>query len=97
MKVIDERVARRGGAGSEVMPDGRILIVDDEYGVRSGIRTILEMEGYDVREADCGEAALLCLDTSPWTWCCWTTACPTWTASPCWGASRSAASRPWCA
>jgi signal transduction histidine kinase len=41
---------------------GSILIVDDEYGVRSGIRTILEMEGYDVAEAGDGAAALRALD-----------------------------------
>lgn len=40
------------------MATGSILIVDDEYGVRSGIRTILEMEDYEVDEADTGEAAL---------------------------------------
>jgi two-component system phosphate regulon sensor histidine kinase PhoR len=40
------------------MATGSILIVDDEYGVRSGIRTILEMDGYDVDEAETGAAAL---------------------------------------
>ena len=40
------------------MATGSILIVDDEYGVRSGIRTILEMDGYDVDEAADGAAAL---------------------------------------
>jgi len=40
------------------MPTGSILVVDDEYGVRSGIRTILEMEGYDVGEAGDGASAL---------------------------------------
>ena len=44
------------------MAEGSILIVDDEYGVRSGIRTILEMEGYDVGEAADGAAALAALD-----------------------------------
>jgi two-component system, OmpR family, phosphate regulon sensor histidine kinase PhoR len=47
------------------MADGRILIVDDEYGVRSGIRTILEMEGYAAAEAECGEAALLYMEREP--------------------------------
>jgi signal transduction histidine kinase len=40
------------------MSEGSILIVDDEYGVRSGIRTILEMDGYEVGEAGDGAAAL---------------------------------------
>jgi len=44
------------------MADGSILIVDDEYGVRSGIRTILEMEGYEVSEAGDGAGALAALD-----------------------------------
>jgi two-component system sensor histidine kinase VicK len=44
------------------MAEGSILIVDDEYGVRSGIRTILEMDGYDVAEAGDGASALAALD-----------------------------------
>lgn len=44
------------------MTAGSILVVDDEYGVRSGIRTILEMEGYDVGEAGDGAGALTQLD-----------------------------------
>jgi two-component system sensor histidine kinase VicK len=43
------------------MAEGSILIVDDEYGVRSGIRTILEMDGYDVGEAGDGAGALAAL------------------------------------
>jgi signal transduction histidine kinase len=43
------------------MAAGSILVVDDEYGVRSGIRTILEMEGYDVGEAGDGAEALALL------------------------------------
>ncbi len=44
------------------MAEGSILIVDDEYGVRSGIRTILEMDGYEVGEAGDGAAALAALE-----------------------------------
>ena len=44
------------------MTAGSILVVDDEYGVRSGIRTILEMEGYDVDEAGDGAEALAQLE-----------------------------------
>ena len=43
------------------MAEGSILIVDDEYGVRSGIRTILEMDGYEVAEAADGADALAAL------------------------------------
>jgi len=39
------------------MAGGRVLVVDDEYGVRSGLRAILEMEGYEVAEAGDGAAA----------------------------------------
>lgn len=39
----------------------RVLVVDDEYGVRSGIRQILEIEGYEVEEAATGEEALALL------------------------------------
>ena len=66
------------------MAEGSILIVDDEYGVRSGIRTILEMEGYEVAEAGDGAGGA----ARPWTSAtttspCSTTACPTPTASAC--------------
>lgn len=47
------------------MAEGSVLIIDDEYGVRSGIRTILEMEGYAVREAETGAAAMLALEHGP--------------------------------
>jgi two-component system phosphate regulon sensor histidine kinase PhoR len=43
------------------MTPARILVVDDEYGVRSGIRQILELEGYEVEEAATGEEALALL------------------------------------
>jgi len=42
----------------------RILVVDDEYGVRSGIRQILEMEGYRVDDAATGQEALFLLEKS---------------------------------
>jgi two-component system phosphate regulon sensor histidine kinase PhoR len=43
------------------MTAARILVVDDEYGVRSGIRQILEIEGYEVEEAATGGEALALL------------------------------------
>jgi two-component system phosphate regulon sensor histidine kinase PhoR len=39
----------------------RILVVDDEYGVRSAVRQVLEMEGYQVSAAATGEEALALL------------------------------------
>jgi len=45
------------------MTTARILVVDDEYGVRSGIRQILEMEGYEVQDAETGHEALALLET----------------------------------
>jgi DNA-binding NtrC family response regulator len=35
----------------------RILVVDDETGIRSGVSEILLLEGYAVDAADCGRAA----------------------------------------
>jgi signal transduction histidine kinase/DNA-binding NarL/FixJ family response regulator len=46
------------------MADGHILVIDDEYGVRSGIHQILELEGYRVDEAETGEEALRKLDAA---------------------------------
>jgi two-component system nitrogen regulation response regulator NtrX len=40
------------------MARGRILIVDDEQGIRNTLRQILEDEGYTVEEAETGEAGL---------------------------------------
>ncbi len=39
-----------------------VLVVDDEADVRLVARVILEAAGYDVHEADSGEAALTALD-----------------------------------
>jgi two-component system, OmpR family, phosphate regulon sensor histidine kinase PhoR len=44
------------------MSKGRVLVVDDEYGIRSGVDQILEMEGYEVEEAETGKEALQALD-----------------------------------
>jgi len=42
-----------------------ILVIDDEYGVRSGISQILELEGYTVEVAATGREALALLDARP--------------------------------
>ncbi len=58
-----ERASAAGGAPgtSPAVVPARILVVDDEYGVRSAVRTILEMEGYEVADASTGEEALALL------------------------------------
>ncbi|MGA9753309.1 MAG: sigma-54 dependent transcriptional regulator [Acidobacteriota bacterium] len=45
------------------MARGRILVVDDEEGIRNTLRQILEDEGYDVEEAGTGESALGLLES----------------------------------
>lgn len=40
------------------MPQKKILVVDDEIGIRNLLRRVLKGEGYDVREAGSGEEAM---------------------------------------
>ena len=47
------------------MSKGRVLVVDDEYGIRSGVDQILELEGYEVEEAETGDEALRALEGPP--------------------------------
>ena len=61
-----------------------ILIVDDEPNVRLNYRITLETEGFEVREASSGNAALQrigCQKSSIWQFS--TCACRKWTASNC--------------
>jgi two-component system phosphate regulon sensor histidine kinase PhoR len=44
------------------MSKGRVLVIDDEYGIRSGVHQILEMEGFEVEEAETGKEALEALE-----------------------------------
>ena len=46
------------------MPEGRILVVDDELSMREVLEITLRQEGYDVTLADGGEAALRALDAA---------------------------------
>jgi PAS domain S-box-containing protein len=56
---VDEAVAERLPAPGELMiGTGRILLVEDEEGVRRLARLILERQGYAVLEASSGEEAL---------------------------------------
>src|SRR5687767_14398125 len=43
--------------------NGRILVVDDEPGIRKAVRVMLEKAGYDVLEADNGETAIEVINT----------------------------------
>ena len=59
-----------------------VVIVDDHPGFRASARMLLEAEGYEVvGEAEDGARA--CVWWPSWipTWCCWTSSCPTSTAS----------------
>ncbi|MCX6603800.1 MAG: response regulator [Acidobacteria bacterium] len=46
-------------------PAKRILVVDDEEGIRTLVRKVLERNGFEVSEADSGETALTLLGTDP--------------------------------
>ena len=43
--------------------NGRILVVDDEPSIRTAVRRMLEKAGYDVLEAENGEAAIEAINT----------------------------------
>lgn len=45
------------------MNKGRVLVIDDEYGIRTGVREILELEGYQVEAVETGREALAILDS----------------------------------
>src|SRR5262245_10073913 len=45
------------GTGVNGGPRYRVLLVDDEPGIRFGIRSYLQAKGYDVEEADTCQAA----------------------------------------
>ena len=62
----------------------RILIVDDEPGVRSALGGVLRDEGYDVDAVDSGEACLERLARRSSTWWSSTSGCRAWTAWPRW-------------
>jgi DNA-binding NtrC family response regulator len=47
------------------MPGTKVLVVDDEAGVRFGIRDFLEAKGYEVEEADSCQSALAAFQASP--------------------------------
>src|SRR6266446_1966705 len=67
--VARSRSTARGGwapssfcASPKAMPEGRILVVDDELSMREVLDITLRQEGYEVTLVDGGEAALRVLD-----------------------------------
>jgi CheY-like chemotaxis protein len=53
------------GASGDGQVACRILVVDDDHGIRESLRTLLELEGYEVELAEDGVQALLILETYP--------------------------------
>ena len=47
------------------MPDVRVLVVDDEPGIRATVAAMLEIEGYEVAEAMNGAEALVAVEQDP--------------------------------
>src|SRR6266481_5310168 len=50
-------LSRQSKATTESLP-GRILIIDDEAGIRESLQTLLELEGYIVDCAETGEEGI---------------------------------------
>ena len=89
--LLDDRRHRKPlprPAAVESMKPRRILVVDDEPGIRQSLSGVLEDEGYAVEAVESGEAAWRRCRAAVSNWCCWTSGCPAWTAWRCWRASR---------
>src|SRR5487761_374434 len=52
--------------GKRFMPNGSILVIDDEAEIREGLELLLSSEGYSVASADTGEAGLARLEQEPY-------------------------------
>ena len=48
------------------MPNGSILVIDDEAEIREGLELLLSSEGYSVASAETGESGLLRLEQKPY-------------------------------
>ena len=95
--------SRRDAAGGTLsrgqgMKQRRILVVDDEPGIRQSLSGVLEDEGYarggrGKRRGVPGGASGRAISS----WCCWISGCRAWTAWRCWRASRRfpSPSGPW--
>ncbi len=56
----------------------RVLIVEDDPGVREALRLYLQFEGYEARTASTGEEALQEVTPNGASWSCSTSCCPMW-------------------
>src|SRR5256712_14047358 len=52
--------------GNRFMPNGSILVIDDEAEIREGLELLLSSEGYSVTSAENGEAGLARLEAEPY-------------------------------
>src|SRR5438309_5037373 len=52
--------------GKRFMPNGSILVIDDEAEIREGLELLLSSEGYSVTSAENGEAGLARLEAEPY-------------------------------
>ncbi len=66
------------------MTQARILVVEDDNGLREALVDTLLLGGYECREADSGERALLALSRQPFDMVISDIQMGGWTASPCW-------------
>ena len=68
----------------------KILVVDDDAGIRDSLRMILEYEGYEVATSPDGKTALADLDAAPADAVLLDIKMPAWTGSRSWTRSRRA-------
>src|SRR5690242_10100445 len=52
--------------GKRFMPNGSILVIDDEAEIREGLELLLSSEGYSVSSAETGKSGLACLEHEPY-------------------------------
>ncbi len=62
----------------------RVLIVEDHHAIAAGLKDNLEIEGYEVRVASDGVAAIQLAQAWDPTWWCSTSCCRSGTVSKCW-------------
>ena len=61
----------------------KVLLVEDDRALREALADTLMLGGYDFREADCAEAALVALGEEPFGMMISDVNMPAWTATSC--------------